>query len=112
MFYTDILSNFRYILNVNDYKIRSVVLMFCLEFVNCFTQEVLRHAEYEDKDKEYVNEMLDTLRSAKEDIIIFDNTMNPSTARYLTHVLIREDGVKTFRVLFKIKQSNRVVNPS
>nr|WP_304220273.1 hypothetical protein [Fredinandcohnia onubensis] len=83
--------------------------MFRLEFVNCFTQEVLRHAEYEEKDKEYVNEMLGILRSAKEDMIIFDNAMNPSTARYLTHLVVRENNVKTFRVLFKVKQSNKVV---
>ncbi len=75
----------------------------------CFTQEVLRHAKYEDKDKEYVNEMLGTLRSAKEDMIMFDNAMNPFTARYLTHVIVRENDVKTFRVLFKVKQSNKVV---
>lgn len=83
--------------------------MFRLEFVNCFNQEVLRHAEYEDKDKEYVNEMLGTLRSTNKDMIIFDNAMNPSTERYLTHVVVRKNDVKTFRVLFKIRQSNKVV---
>ncbi|THE09501.1 hypothetical protein E1I69_22050 [Bacillus timonensis] len=83
--------------------------MFRLEFVNCFTQEVLRHAQYEDKDKDYVNEMLGTLRSVKEDMIIFDNAMNPFTALYLTHLVARENDVKTYRVFFKVKQSNKVV---
>ena len=53
--------------------------------------------------------MLGILRSAKEEMIIFDNTMNPFTARYLTHVVVCENDVKTFRVLFKVKQSNKVM---
>jgi hypothetical protein len=52
--------------------------------------------------------MLVTLRSAKEDMIIFDNAMNPYTA-YLTHLVVRENDVKTYRVLFKVMQPKKVV---
>ncbi|RFB09319.1 hypothetical protein DZB84_24445 [Bacillus sp. HNG] len=83
--------------------------MFRLEFVNSFTQEVIRQVEYQDKDKGYIDSLLSTLRSAKEDIILFDNILNPYTVRYLTHVVVRENDVKTFRVLFKVKPSNKEV---
>ncbi|MEH7380290.1 hypothetical protein V7138_07400 [Bacillus sp. JJ1533] len=79
--------------------------MYKLQFVNAFTQEIIREVEYHDRT--YINKFLGILESADEDLIIFDNKMNYYTARYLSHAIVHDGYTMIYRVLFKTKQTSK-----
>lgn len=78
--------------------------MFRLQLVNVYTQEVLREQDY--KNNETILNMIDSFEDEKdkeEECFIFDSGRRTLRAVYVTHNICNDDGVKVYRLLFKVK---------
>jgi adenylate kinase family enzyme len=78
-----------------------------IQFVNAFTQEIIR--EEEIKDNTLINNFITSFEETKkrnQEVIIFDHGMTAYQAMYLSHSLVKKEQRKVYRVFFRTKVSS------
>ncbi|MEH7441119.1 hypothetical protein V7201_02180 [Bacillus sp. JJ1122] len=82
--------------------------MFRVEFVNVFTQEILREVPYQDEKA--ILEIIDMLSSKPEnsnDTYLIDSQFRSLDAEYVSHSKLEDDGVTVYKLFFKVQLSEK-----
>ncbi|MEH7345552.1 hypothetical protein V7122_16985 [Bacillus sp. JJ1532] len=78
--------------------------MYKLQFANAFTQEILREEKYDGQS--FILEIVDSMEQNKRDkleLFIMDNQKRILKAEFISHIIVREDDAKVYRMFFKVK---------
>ncbi|UQZ76189.1 hypothetical protein C2I17_17395 [Niallia circulans] len=77
--------------------------MFILQFVDAYTQEIIREETYDKED--FIFEMIDSFHETcvkENDIILFDNKQRILDAKFISHKMIREADRKIYKLFFVV----------
>jgi len=81
-----------------------VLLLYKMQMINAYTQETLREIEYDKQD--YILEAIESLEKNKRDkldLFLFDDERRTLKAEFISHVVVRDENVKVYRLLFKVR---------
>jgi hypothetical protein len=83
-----------------------------MQFLNVYTQEILRDELMKKEIAEELIERMATPKSIKlrdETSFLLDSQMRIFKAKYITHKESYEDGVKVYRVMFQLKLNEKQI---
>lgn len=77
--------------------------MYKIQFLNAYTQEILREESYEKPD--HIESMIEGLKNAAGEIYLFDDKKRTLVANYVSDKIVITDFNIIYKVYFKVKLS-------
>jgi hypothetical protein len=77
-----------------------------VQFVNAFTQEVIREEELKDQRIQQFIVDFEKTKKLKGEVLLIDHGLKVYEAKYISHTMYKEEDKKVYRLLFKAKKSH------
>lgn len=76
-----------------------------IQFVNAFTQEVIREEELKDQRIHQFIVDIEESKKLEGEIYLFDHGLKVYQAKYISHTMYKEEDKKVYRLMFTTKIS-------